>query len=153
MNNSAAKTVSTILGLIFIAIGALGFFQPSFMGTHLSITHNMIHLISGALALYFGMIGSLSGAKYFCIIFGIVYFLLGVAGFVVGAPGISTVPGMETMGSDKYLFPILPGSLELGMHDHILHAGVGLLFFVAGLVTKVGPSQIHTGQLHVTSSH
>jgi hypothetical protein len=152
MNTAAAKTVSTILGIIFIVVGALGFYRPMLMGTHLSIAHNLIHLISGAVALYFGMMGSFTGAKYFCILFGVVYFLLGVAGFVLGAPGIATVPGMETMGSDKYLFPVLPGTLELGMYDHILHVGVGLLFFMAGLLTKIGSPKILTARLNVTST-
>lgn len=139
-----AKTISTILGIVFILIGILGFFQPAFMGTHLSIAHNLVHLISGVLALYFGTMGTVAGAKYFCIIFGVVYFLLGVAGFVAGAPGASTVAGMEHMGSDSRLLKVIPGVLELGLHDHGLHVLLGLVFFVAGVATKTGSSQLPT---------
>ncbi len=137
-----AKTVSKILGIAFILVGILGFFAPGFLGTHLSMPHNLVHLVSGALALYFGMFGSLAGAKYFCIAFGVVYFLLGVAGFVAGSPGAPTMSGMEHMGSDPRLLRVIPGTLELGTHDHALHVLLGLIFLVAGVATKTSPGRV-----------
>ena len=53
-----AKTISTILGIVFLLVGLLGFAAPNLMGMHLSTTHNLIHLVSGALALYFGLKGT-----------------------------------------------------------------------------------------------
>ena len=41
-----AKTISTVLGVVFILIGLIGFFAPGFLGTHLSVAHNLVHLIS-----------------------------------------------------------------------------------------------------------
>ena len=79
-----AKTIATILGVVFILVGICGFFAPNLLGTHLSTTHNLVHLISGAVSLYFGLAGTLSAARLFCIIFGIVYALLGVAGLALG---------------------------------------------------------------------
>ncbi|HYY95789.1 MAG TPA: DUF4383 domain-containing protein, partial [Pyrinomonadaceae bacterium] len=74
-----AKTIATILGVVFILVGIVGFLvgptnatTPNFIGTHLNTPHNLVHIISGALALYFGMAGTLSAARLFCIIFGIV---------------------------------------------------------------------------------
>jgi hypothetical protein len=118
-----AKTIATILGAVFILVGLAGFVMPGLLGAHLSTTHNLIHLVSGALALYFGLAGSLSGAKMFCLIFGAVYLLLGVAGFALGE-------GTERM------FLVIPGALELGTMDHIIHVVLGLAFLGGGLMTR-----------------
>src|SRR4051812_50132029 len=79
-----AKTIATILGIIFLVVGLLGFAMPGIMGMHLSVAHNVVHLVSGALALYFGTKGTYESARAFCIIFGLVYGLLGLIGFVAG---------------------------------------------------------------------
>ena len=78
-----AKTIAKILGVVFILVGIIGFLAPGLLGMHLSLAHNFVHLISGALALYFGFAGTLAGARLFCIVFGVVYALLGVAGFLL----------------------------------------------------------------------
>ena len=128
-----AKTVATILGIAFLLVGIVGFVAPGIGGFHLSTAHNLVHLVSGALALYFGLSGTLSGARLFCIVFGAVYGLLGVAGFLLGSPGTPDMPGME---ADSRLFKVLPGTLELGTMDHGLHILLGLVFLVAGFLTK-----------------
>src|ERR687889_847992 len=89
-----AKTICTILGVVFILVGIMGFIVPDLLGTHLSLVHNLVHIISGAAALYFGLAGSLSGARTFCLAFGAVYLLLGVAGFLLGGGGQHTVSGV-----------------------------------------------------------
>src|SRR3954468_24220209 len=101
-----AKTMSTILGILFLIAGLLGFAMPGIMGMHLSAAHNVVHLVSGALALYFGTRGTYESARAFCIIFGLVYGLLGLIGFVAGA------------GSD-YMLNLIPNQLMLGKMDHI----------------------------------
>src|SRR2546423_13573135 len=60
-----AKTIAKLLGVVFILVGIVGFIMPGFLGTHLSLTHNLVHIISGAVALYFGFSRSLSRAKMF----------------------------------------------------------------------------------------
>jgi hypothetical protein len=52
-----AKTVTKILGVVFLLVGFVGFFAPGILGMHLSMAHNIVHLVSGALALYFGLTG------------------------------------------------------------------------------------------------
>ena len=131
-----AKTIAKILGAVFILVGLIGFIMPGFLGTHLSLAHNLVHLISGALALYFGFSGSLASARLFCIIFGIVYGLLGVCGFLLGSAQASTIPGMAGMGIDNRLFKVLPGTLEFGTMDHIVHILLGVLFLIGGFLTK-----------------
>ena len=68
-----AKLVCKILGVVFLLVGVAGFVAPGMLGTHLSLAHNLVHIISGAIALYFGCAGSASGARAFCLAFGVVY--------------------------------------------------------------------------------
>ena len=130
-----AKRIATILGIVFLLVGVLGFVAPGVGGFHLSTAHNLIHIISGAASLYFGLAGTLSGARLFCLVFGAVYGLLGIAGFLLGGPGTPSMPGMA---ADSRLFKVLPGTLELGTSDHTFHILLGIVYIVAGLLTKVG---------------
>ena len=120
-----AKTIATILGVVFILVGIVGFFAPGLMGTHLSTTHNLVHIISGVIALYFGLAGSLGAAKTFDIVFGIVYALLGVCGFLIG------------MGKPDYMFDALGSiGLHLGTMDHVVHILLGVVFLIGGFLTR-----------------
>ena len=131
-----AKTVSTLIGVVFILVGIVGFIAPGLMGSHLSLSHNIVHLLSGAVALYFGTKGTLAGARMFSIAFGVVYGALGVAGFLLGSSGDPS-EGMPLHGTiDSNLFKVIPGMLELGMMDHIIHIAIGALFLIAGFMTK-----------------
>ena len=118
-----AKSISTILGIIFLVVGLLGFAAPDMMGMHLSAAHNIVHLLSGALALYFGTKGTYEAARGFCIIFGIIYGLLGLIGFVAGGA--------------NYALTVVPNQLVLGKMDHIVHIILGVVFILGGLSTKV----------------
>jgi hypothetical protein len=127
-----AKTVCKILGVIFVIVGAAGFIAPTLLGAHLNLAHNLVHIISGAVALYFGFAGSAGAARGFCIIFGIVYLLLGVCGFLLGHPGMSGLPGMAEMGTDPKMWPVLRGTVEFGQRDHIIHILLGVIFLAGG---------------------
>ncbi len=135
-----AKTIATILGVAFILVGLIGFVSPGFLGTHLSVTHNLVHLISGAVSLYFGLAGSLAGARLFDIVFGVVYGLLGIAGFLLGGDQQHTVSGI-THGTDSRLLQVIPGSLELGSMDHTVHILLGLVYLIGGFLTKADVSR------------
>ena len=118
-----AKTIAMIMGVVFILVGLVGFVSHNFLGTHLSTAHNLIHLISGVVSLYLGLRGTLSAARLFCLIFGGVYLLLGIVGFLLGT-------GAERM------FALIPGTLELGTMDHIVHILFGLVYLVGGFMTR-----------------
>ena len=120
-----AKTIATLLGVVFILVGLLGFVMPGLLGAHLDPAHNVVHLVTGAVALYLGLKGSLSAAKMFCLIFGAVYLLLGVVGFVAG-------DGPERMLD-------LANVLHFGTVDHIIHILLGGIFIIGGLMTG-GPA-------------
>ncbi|HKP73477.1 MAG TPA: DUF4383 domain-containing protein [Pyrinomonadaceae bacterium] len=119
-----AKKICTILGIVFLLVGVLGFVSPNLLGAHLNTPHNLVHIISGAIALYLGLAGSLSAARLFCIIFGIVYLLLGIVGFLLGT------------GADR-MFNV-GDILHLGTPDHIIHILLGVLFLIGGFLTKAG---------------
>jgi uncharacterized protein DUF4383/short repeat uncharacterized protein DUF308 len=121
-----AKTVATVVGVVFILVGIAGFFSPHLMGANLGKLHNVIHLVSGALSLYIGTKGSLASAKQFCLIFGVVYALLGVVGFVAG-----TGPEHH-LGITQYL--------NLMTVDHVIHIAIGALFVIGGIATKSSAS-------------
>lgn len=124
-----AKTIATLVGVVFILVGAVGFVShnPLELGAHLGTVHNVVHLVSGVVSLYIGTKGSLSAARIFCLLFGLVYGALGAVGFVAG------------QGEGKMLN--LPGPLELGTMDHIIHVAIGVLFLAGGLMTKSESAQ------------
>ena len=131
-----AKTIATILGIGFILVGLLGIIAPGVLGLHTSMAHNLIHLISGAAALYIGLRGTLRAARMFNLAFGAVYLLLGVVGFVAGSSQtVST--GMPGMSPDSRLWTLVPGTLEFGTSDHIVHLLLGLILLIGGFLTKV----------------
>lgn len=116
-----AKTICKILGVVFLLVGVLGFAMPNLLGAHLTAPHNVVHILSGVVALYFGFAGSLSGAKAFCLVFGVVYLALGVLGLALGQP------------PDRMW---IVGPLHLGTADHGIHCLLGILFLAGGLFTK-----------------
>lgn len=116
-----AKTVCKILGVVFLLVGVCGFAAPNLLGAHLSPVHNVIHIVSGAIALYLGFAGTLSAAKIFCLVFGVVYLGLGVLGLAFGT-------GVDRMW--------MVGPLHFGQVDHFIHGILGLVFLAGGLFTK-----------------
>jgi len=115
-----AKTICKILGVVFVLVGICGFVVPTLLGAHLTPPHNLVHIVSGAIALYFGFAGSASGARGFCLIFGVVYLLLGAAGWFVGT------------GPD-HMFNV-GALLTFGKVDHIIHILLGVVFLIGGLL-------------------
>ena len=116
-----AKTVCKILGVVFLLVGVAGFAAPTLLNAHLNPAHNLVHIVSGVIALYLGFAGSLSAAKMFCLVFGVVYLGLGILGMAMGT------------GADKMLEV---GPLHLGTADHGIHILFGVAILAGGLFTK-----------------
>ena len=117
-----AKTVCKILGVVLLLVGVCGFALPTLLGAHLTPAHNLVHIVSGIIALYFGFAGTLSGAKTFALVFGVVYLALGILGLALGV-------GEERMWN-------VAGILHLGTSDHGIHVLLGIIFLAGGLFTK-----------------
>ena len=116
-----AKTVCKILGVVFLLVGVLGFAKPDLLGAHLTPAHKVVHLVSGVIALYFGFAGTLSAAKAFSLVFGVVYLALGILGMAIGT------------GADRMW---MLGPLHFGQADHGIHILLGVIFLAGGLFTK-----------------
>ncbi len=117
-----AKTVCKVLGLVLLLLGVAGFAAPTLLGLNLNPAHNVVHLVAGVLALYFGFAGSLSGARGFCLIFGVLHLALGLFGMVMGD------------AANNRMWPI--GPLNLTVADHGLNLLLGAVFLAGGLFTK-----------------
>lgn len=112
------KTLAIIFGLVFLAIGILGFF-PDFTpnGKLLGIfsvnnEHNIVHLVSGVVALICGLNSNYASKVYF-IIFGLIYGAVAVLGFMHG---------------DEKLF----GLIAINAADNWLHAGIAVVSLYIG---------------------
>jgi hypothetical protein len=116
-----AKTVCKVLGVVLRLVGFCGFCAPNQHGAHLTPPHNLVHIVSGIIALYFGFAGRLSGAKTFALVFGVVYLALGILGLAIGT-------GEERMW--------MVGPLHFGKVDHGIHVLLGIVFLAGGLFTK-----------------
>lgn len=129
-----AKAICKVLGVVFLVVGLLGFISPRLLGMNLSVVHNIIHLISAALALYFGFAASPSAARAFSLIFGALYLLLGALGFIAPGSVIGLLQAHHT-----------PGGLRGMAADNIVHILLGAVFIIAGLARAphVAPITTH----------
>ena len=116
------KTFNKVVGVVLLIVGLAGFAMPHLLGMHLTPVHNIVHLVTAAIALYMGFAASYSAARTFSIAFGAVYLLLGLAGFV--APDVvTTVIGHA------------PASVGELMPDNLVHVVLGAAFLAVGLAS------------------
>jgi hypothetical protein len=115
------KTFNKVAGVILLAVGLWGLAEPNLLGMHLTPMHNIIHLLTAAIALYMGFAASVSAARTFSMAFGAVYLLLGVLGFV--APGLVTSVIRHPAVSAGELMP-----------DNVVHLLLGGAFLAFGLM-------------------
>ena len=104
------KTAALVIGIIFIAVGLLGFVpNPLVSPTGLfavNTAHNLIHLLTGVVI--FAGAYSAFGARNTLLVFGAVYAVVAIAGFI---PGLTT--GNMLLGfihvndADKWLHVLL----------------------------------------------
>lgn len=111
------KTFAWIFGVVFILIGILGFVPALNPGGMLlgifeiNGFHNMVHILSGIVAIIAAMSGTYYAKLYF-IIFGIVYGLVTVLGFLTGNGLFGLIP--VNMADNLLHLVIAASSLYLG---------------------------------------
>lgn len=132
-NRTAVQKVCIGMGYVFVLVGILGVISPGFLGMHLSLSHNLIHVLSGALSLWVGYSDDWKKSYNFCVIFGVVYGLLGIAGFVFGEPAYPSVGNME---ADESLLRVIPNVLEFGTMDHVVHFLIAFVFLATAYYWK-----------------
>jgi hypothetical protein len=84
------KKAAQIFGIVLLLVGVLGFIpgittDEMLLGIfHVNAAHNVVHLLTGAVALYAAMQADDKAAKLYFQVFGVVYLLVTVLGFIVG---------------------------------------------------------------------
>ena len=115
-----ARLVCRIVGVALLVVGLAGFAFPTMLGLHLTTVHDVLHLLTGLVALYVGFAATLTSARIFCLLFGAGYLLLAVAGIIV--PGlVASILGHPALTSHE-LTP-----------DNAVHAVLGAVLLVVGL--------------------
>ena len=121
-----AKTAALTIGVIFIAVGLLGFVDNPIIGDsdnaifHADTLHNWVHIGSGILFVLVALAMPAS-ASAVLVLFGIVYAILGVIGFFsIGSEGFGKVLGF----------------LHINGADNYLHIALGLVIFLAGIASR-----------------
>ena len=113
----SAKTAATVIGIVFILVGILGFIpNPLVSPTGLfavNTAHNLVHLVSGAVLLA-GAYTAL-GASLALKIIGVIYGAVAVLGLIVG-------PGM------------LLGIVHINVLDNWLHVVLAVVILAAGFL-------------------
>lgn len=129
------QKLAKIFGAVFVVIGIAGFIPGITMNGHLlgifevDPIHNVIHLLSGIVA--FVMATGDMGARKFFRIFGIVYGLVTVLGFVNGAS--------------------ILGIFGVNMADNLLHLAITVIALMIGYGGKKSmpmasaPQSMNTG--------
>jgi len=118
-----AKTVSKIAAMVLVLTGLAGIALPHMFGGNWSFAENVIHLFSAALASYFGTSATYKGARIFCAIMGVLYLVLGIAGFAVH------------LAPDRVL-TIIPRAMVLEPVDHVIHVIIGTAFIIGAINTR-----------------
>ena len=108
-----AKAYAGIVGAVLLVVGIVGFMTKDLMGMTFYPVHNIIHLASGALGLAAALAAGGAYSRQFAQVFGVVYTLVAVLGFV----------GIADLG---------PIQLGLNMPYSIVHIAVGLVGLAAG---------------------
>jgi Domain of unknown function (DUF4383) len=84
-----AKTLGMLFGIVFLAIGILGFVpgitkDEMLLGIfHVNAVHSVVHIVSGAIFLFASMAGA-GAARLWFQLFGIIYAIVAVLGFMNG---------------------------------------------------------------------
>ena len=113
------KKFTLVLGIMLLIGGVLGFMT----GRHdhnlvvfgVNASHNMVHILSGILAIVTSLI-SLKAAKWYCLIFGAVYGVVTAAGFISMHQAVTL--------------------LNLNTADNFLHLGITAACLYFGFTAK-----------------
>jgi hypothetical protein len=118
-----AKIVCKILGVLYFVAVLAGLA----LGDEADRYNNVLHLVTGLIALNFGFASSRSGAKVFCLTFGVAYLGFGILGFVMGNPAMNRMWDI--------------GLMSVSMGDHVHHIVLGTIILAGGIFTKGDGSQ------------
>jgi hypothetical protein len=114
--NSLVKSLTWILGIVLLLVGILGFVNNPILGIfEVDTIHNSIHILSGVIALIAVSSGE-SMARLYLIVFGIVYGLVTILGFMNGGNVL--------------------GLIMVNQADNYLHAAISIVCLGVGFGSK-----------------
>lgn len=125
------KNTAVVFGIVFLLVGILGFIpavapNEMLLGIfHVNAAHNVVHLLSGAVALACGF-ASVAASRIYFRIFGVVYGLVAVLGFIQG---------------EGHLL----GMISNNMPDVWLHVGIAAAALILGFVVRDGVTSRRVG--------
>ncbi|HXV28605.1 MAG TPA: DUF4383 domain-containing protein [bacterium] len=113
------KTFTLILGIVLLAVGVVGWIT----GGHdhvlvvfgINMAHNIVHILTGLIAIL-AVLGGESYARIYCIVFGLVYGVVTVMGFIN--------------------HEAIVGLLNLNMPDNLLHLAISVACLAVGLAGR-----------------
>ena len=105
--NLMTQKIMYVLGGVFVLVGLLGFIMPSplFGLFAVDTMHNIVHLLSGILAIWFAKMGP-DKAAMFAKILGLVYLLVTILGFLM-VDKCSILGLIHINSTDNYLHLVL----------------------------------------------
>ena len=104
------KKIAVIFGVVFIAVGVLGWVPAVNPGGKLlglfdvNAAHNLVHLATGIIAIIVGM-SSDKASKMFFQVFGVIYALVAVLGFYSGDQPLLGI--VSNNGADSVLHVVV----------------------------------------------
>jgi hypothetical protein len=122
------KKACMAFGVIFVIVGVLGFVPGVTEGEHLlgifhvNAAHNAIHIVTGVVALIAGA-ASTHAARIFFRVFGLVYGLVAVLGFVSG---------------NQPIFGIISNNAA----DTWLHVAIAAVSLLLGFAARQAPERV-----------
>jgi hypothetical protein len=124
------RTIANVFGVVFLLVGILGFIpgvttDGHLLGIfHVNTAHNIVHIASGLAALIAANMSERAALNYFRI-FGAVYALVAILGFVTGGDA-----------------PLL-GIIANNPADNWLHAGIAAVSLILGFAPQILPRRTH----------
>jgi hypothetical protein len=119
----SAKTAALVFGVVFVLVGALGYFSNPVVGAagsgaifEVDAMHNYVHFGAGAVLI---VLAVLNMASLALILVGAIYGVVAVLGLVM-------IPGGG----------MLLGMVHMNANDHYLHAALAVVLLAAGFLLK-----------------
>lgn len=128
------KLITNILAVVLCALAIVGLFNNGAFGMNLNPLHDVMLLVAGAAALYFGIRGTEFEARYCCRALGAIFALAGVVGLLAG-PGAVTITSLIGRES-THLLKLIPGHLEFSTYDTVFNLVIGAMGLVAGFFPR-----------------
>lgn len=124
--STLVRPLTLILGVVLLAVGALGFVMPSpLLGLfEVDMVHNIVHLLSGAVALVAGMMGTVA-SRWYLQVFGAVYLVVAIVGFAMAGN--------------------ILGLFHANMEDNLLHTAIGVVCLLVGFLGSAKKSMAAAG--------